>query len=226
MSAEKDADDTLALATANLASSIERRRIQSLDIDPALESASDATRRVISSLLEAGRTSSADLAWVAERLNEVADHLDQHKPAVRERLIDMWSGQGPTHHDPATGLENAIAPPLRLYDQPDGSVSGSVVLGMPYQGPPGHVHGGISALLLDHALGMANDHAGRAGMTARLTLQYRRPVPLLARLTVTARQTGVDGRKIFATGEIRLEDGSVAVEAEGLFVEKRLVAPS
>ncbi len=35
-------------------------------------------------------------------------------------------------------------------------MQGVVTLTLPYQGPPGHVHGGVSALLLDHVLGVAN----------------------------------------------------------------------
>jgi acyl-coenzyme A thioesterase PaaI-like protein len=119
-----------------------------------------------------------------------------------------------------TGPENAIAPPLHLLARPDHSVVGVTTLGLQYQGPPGHIHGGISALLLDDALGVANFCAGAPGMTAMLTLRYRRPTPLFTPLTVTARQLSVDGRKIRTSGEITAH-GEVCVEAEGLFIEMR-----
>ncbi len=189
-----------------------------------VDAAVAAARRVIASLLHAGDGSSAEMAKVAEQLNAVADHLERHAPAVEERMVDMWRGEGVTRHDPVTGPENAIAPPLPLAGGQDGSIEGSVVLGMPYQGPPGYVHGGISALLLDHTLGVANHWAGPSGMTAELTLRYHRPTPLFETLTVTGRQVSVDGRKIRTTGAISA-GGKVCVSAEGLFIAKHLPRP-
>ncbi|MEK8145898.1 PaaI family thioesterase [Streptomyces sp. M10(2022)] len=114
----------------------------------------------------------------------------------------MWAGEGVTRHDPVTGPENALAPPLTLHGRDDGSIEGTVTLGLPYQGPPGHVHGGISALLLDHTLGVANHWGGPSGMTAELTLRYLRPTPLFEPLTVTGRQISVDGSRIRTVGVI------------------------
>ncbi|GLW99188.1 PaaI family thioesterase [Microtetraspora sp. NBRC 16547] len=189
-----------------------------------VDAAVAAARRVIASLLHAGDCSDAEMAGVAERLNAVADYLDEHAPAVEERMVDMWRGEGVTRHDPVTGPENAIAPPLQLTGKDDGSIEGVVVLGMPYQGPPGFVHGGVSALLLDHTLGVANAWGGPSGMTAELTLRYHRPTPLFEPLTVTGRQVAVDGCKIWTTGTISA-GGEVCVSAEGLFIAKHLPRP-
>jgi len=193
---------------------------QDADVDAAV----GAARRVVAALLHAGGKTGADLAGVAKQLDEVAAHLEEHAPTRDERLVDMWSGEGVTRHDPVTGPENAVAPPLPLRGLPDGSVEGHVTLGLPYQGPPGCVHGGVSALLLDHTLGVANHWAGTPGMTGTLTLRYHRPTPLFVELTVRGRQESVDGRKIRATGEI-LADGEVCVSADGLFVNKPLPRP-
>lgn len=190
-----------------------------------VDAAVTAARRVIESLLHAGDNSAAEMTEVARQLNEVAAHLDEHAPAVDQRMVDMWAGEGVTRHDPVTGPENAIAPPLPLVGLPDGSIRGATTLGMAYQGPPGCVHGGISALLLDHTLGVANAWAGESGMTGTLTLRYHRPTPLFEELTVVGRQTGVSGRKIFTTGEISVA-GEVCVSAEGIFVAKHLPRPS
>ncbi|HYZ55619.1 MAG TPA: PaaI family thioesterase [Streptosporangiaceae bacterium] len=199
--------------------------------DKGVDAAVAAARRVIASLLHAGDRSAAEMAKVAEQLNAVADHLDAHAPTMAERMADMWRGVGVTRHDPVmtrhdpvTGPQNAIAPPLHLYGKEDGSVEGVVVLGMPYQGPPACVHGGVSALLLDHVLGVAN-HWGRSpGMTAELTLRYHRLAPLFTPLTVTGRQLSVDGRKIRAAGAIYAE-GKMCVSAEGLFIAKQIPSP-
>ncbi|WP_250300072.1 PaaI family thioesterase [Streptomyces sp. NBC_01387] len=185
--------------------------------DTGVDAAVAAARRVIAALLAAGDAPGADLGRVASTLHEVADHLDEHAPPLKERLVTMWAGEGVTRHDPVTGPENAIAPPLVLRGKDDGSVTATTTLGLPYQGPPGYVHGGVSALLLDHTLGVANHWGGPSGMTAELTLRYHRPTPLFEPLTVTGRQTSVDGRKISTAGAITAA-GKVCVSAEGLFI--------
>ncbi|WP_406385443.1 PaaI family thioesterase [Streptomyces sp. NBC_01618] len=192
--------------------------------DTGLDAAVAAARRVIAALLLAGDRSDADMSCVAKQLHAVADHLAEHAPAREERLVDMWNGEGVTRHDPVTGPENALAPPLKLYGRDDGAIEGTVTLGLPYQGPPGHVHGGISALLLDHTLGVANHWGGPSGMTAELTLRYHRPTPLFEPLTVTGRQVHVDGAKIRTVGTISA-GGRDCVSAEGLFIAKHLARP-
>ena len=185
-----------------------------------VDAAVTAARRVIAALLHAGNNSPAEMGGVADRLNAVAEYVEHHAPPVAERMADMWAGEGFSRHNPVTGPENALAPPLHLKVRPDRSIVGVTTLGLQYQGPPGHVHGGIGALLLDDALGVANFAAGAPGMTAQLSLRYRRPTPLFSPLTVQARQIDVDGRKIRATGTIS-GNGEVCVEAEGLFIAMR-----
>jgi hypothetical protein len=158
----------------------------------AVDRATEAARRVIDALLRTDRAN-ANLERVAEELNSIAEHLEEHAPAVAERLIDMWNGEGVTRHDPVTGPENALAPPVVLEGLADGSVQGTVTLTIPYQGPPGHVHGGVSALLLDHVLGVANAWGGKSGMTAQLSMRYHRPTPLFEPLTLTGKLIGVEG---------------------------------
>jgi acyl-coenzyme A thioesterase PaaI-like protein len=182
-----------------------------------VDAAVTAARRVINALLHAGDHTAAEMGRVADGLNQVAAHLEQHAPPVAERMANMWAGEGFNRHNPVTGPENAIAPPLHLRARPDRSVVGVTTLGLQYQGPPGNVHGGISALLLDDSLGVANFSAGAPGMTAQLSLRYRRPTPLFEPLTITARQVSVDGRKIRTVGSISAR-GEVCVEAEGLFI--------
>ncbi|MDF1604122.1 PaaI family thioesterase [Nocardioides sp. YIM 152315] len=202
----------------------ERPTLTATPNNVGVDAAVAAARRVIAALLHAGDGSTAEMTDVAARLTEVAEHLEEHAPTCDERLVDMWAGEGVTRHDPVTGPENAVAPPLPLRGLPDGSIEGTVTLGLPYQGPPGCVHGGISALLLDHTLGVANHWAGDSGMTGTLAVRYHRPTPLFAELTVRGRQVSVDGRKIRTTGEI-VANGEVCVSADGLFVNKHLPRP-
>lgn len=184
-----------------------------------IDRATAAARRVIESLLHAGN-GAADLAHVTDQLNAIADHLNTQRPPIEDRMVDMWRGEGVTRHDPVTGPENAIAPPMPLRGLPDGSIVGTVTLHLPYQGPPGLLHGGVAALLLDHTLGVANYWAGASGRTGELTLRYHRPTPLFEELTVTGRQTAVQGRKIWTEGELSA-GGEVCVSAKGLFITPR-----
>ncbi|MCL2533192.1 MAG: PaaI family thioesterase [Nocardiaceae bacterium] len=189
-----------------------------------IEDATAAARRVMESLLRTSRDN-PNLASLRDRLHEIADLLDAHAPDLGERLVEMWAGGGSNRHDPVSGAENPIAAPFYLRGREDGSISATAILGLPYQGPPSMVHGGISALVLDHALGCANGYAGPSGMTAELTVRYHRVTPLFEPLTVTARQVSVDGRKIRTTGELTTSDGTVCVSAEGLFIAGHLDRP-
>ena len=116
-----------------------------------VDAAVTAARRVIAALLHAGNNSPAEMGPVADQLNEVAAYVEQHAPPVEERMADMWAGEGFSRHNPVTGPENAVAPPLHMKLCPDKAIVGVTTLGLQYQGPPGNVHGGIAALLLDDA---------------------------------------------------------------------------
>ncbi|MEE2035099.1 PaaI family thioesterase [Rhodococcus chondri] len=192
--------------------------------DTAIDRAAAAARRVVDALLRTDPVN-ANLERVAEELDSIAAHLEEHAPEVEDRLIDMWHGEGVTRHDPATGPENALAPPLVLAGRADGSVEGVVQLTFPYQGPPGHVHGGVAALLLDHTLGVANAWAGRSGATAQLNVRYHRPTPLFEPLTICGRLVSQEGRKINTIGEIKTADGTVCVSVEALFIDKTVPRP-
>ncbi len=192
--------------------------------DAPVDRATAAARRVIDALLRTDR-SNANLDRVAEELQSIADHLEQHAPEVAERLVDMWHGEGVTRHDPVTGPENALAPPLVLTGRADGSVDGVVTLTIPYQGPPGSVHGGVAAQLLDHTLGVANTWAGSNGPTAQLNVRYHRPTPLFVPLTVSGRMVSQHGSKINSVGAIHTADGELCVSVEALFIDKTVPRP-
>jgi hypothetical protein len=118
------------------------------------------------------------------------------------------------------GLRNPVAPPLVLHHEPDGLVWSEFVLGAPYEGPPEHVHGGVSALILDHVLGATAHRAGRPAYTGTLTLRYRRRTALGRQLRAQAHIERTEGVKTFAVGHLADEEG-VTVEAEGVFIHKR-----
>jgi acyl-coenzyme A thioesterase PaaI-like protein len=96
-------------------------------------------------------------------------------------------------------------------------IIGRANFGAQYEGPPGHVHGGIIAAAFDEVLGMAQARTGRPGMTGTLTIRYRRPTPLHTEVVFEARVDRVEGRKIFAAGTLHAGE-TLCAEAEGIFI--------
>jgi uncharacterized protein (TIGR00369 family) len=157
----------------------------------------------------AARKLAARLRAEGRALLEVASVDD---PEVGER----W-------YSPVYGPGNPVAPPMVSTDSGDGHATGRVTIGKPHEGPPGLVHGGVVATLLDHVLARAVRASSRGGLTATLTVTYRRPVRLGVPLVATAEVAGTDGRRTTATARLVAEDdpGSILAEAEGLFVALR-----
>jgi uncharacterized protein (TIGR00369 family) len=87
------------------------------------------------------------------------------------------------------------------------------------QGPPGFVHGGALAAVLDEAMTIACWTRGRKVVVARLEVEFKRPVPLGARVTVSARCVEEVGRRSTTVGEIRLADGQAACTASATLVD-------
>jgi Thioesterase superfamily len=92
--------------------------------------------------------------------------------------------------------------------------------GAAYEGPPGFVHGGWIACAFDEMLGIANIESGNPGMTARLTVHYRRPTPLFRELRFRAWVDRVEGRRIMSRAEA-WDGDTLTAEADGIFVQPR-----
>jgi hypothetical protein len=116
------------------------------------------------------------------------------------------------------GVCNPIAAPIVVNHDADGRCWGEFILGSAYEGPPGLVHGGVSALVLDHMLGeAASEGLSKARFTGTITVKYLRGTPL-GPLRSEAWIDRKDGVKVFARGTISDSRG-VTVEAEGVFIE-------
>lgn len=124
----------------------------------------------------------------------------------------------------AVGLRNAIAPPLDITHVRSGLAYADVDLGAAYEGPPGLVHGGVTAMLLDHLMGeTAAANFTRITFTGTLTMVYRRGTPLGA-LRLDARIDREEGRKVWVVASIGDAEGPT-VEAEGIFIIPKWATP-
>ena len=133
------------------------------------------------------------------------------------------SGDTTTFFDrsPIQGSANPLAPPLVInhYSNEVGKVkiTATATFSGAYEGPPGCVHGGYIAAVFDEVLGSAQSLSGNPGMTANLSINYRRPTPLFEEITYEAELVSVVGRKILTSGRSFFE-GKVTAEATGLFI--------
>lgn len=195
--------------------------------DGGIDETAELTRRLMATLMGSAETA---VPAINDRLRALVEEAEAATEPSPQRLVSMWEDADLGRYDPVSGSENPFAPLLEVTGRDDGSVVASAALGLAYQGPPGHVHGGVSALLLDHLLGMANHWgAGPSGMTGTLTLKFHAPTPLFTELTFTAQQQEFTERKVRTTGTISIGDpaagGVVCVSAEGIFINKFVDKP-
>lgn len=180
----------------------------------------------VHALIDAVANTEADPGTLAEAAAAVEDLTGRLNVArrqigtmVRRDLPDGDSEYG-TITNIVAGDTNPAAPPLSLVPTADG-VRGEVVLDTVYQGPPGLVHGGWIAALLDQAVGTASSLATSPGLTARLEVDYRRPTPLFNPLEITAEVERTERRKVYVNGRIRV-NGEVTAEARAVMVRVEL----
>lgn len=152
-------------------------------------------------------------------IEAVTDRLRAHQLDGPYGVRFGRTGRGRPWGNTVVGLRNAAAPPLVIEHDESGRAWSDFHLGAAYEGPPGLVHGGVSAMILDQMLGEAAGAGGKPGMTGTLTLTYRQGTPL-GDLRAEAWIDRVEGVKTFARGHLLGPDG-VTVEAEGVFILPR-----
>jgi len=180
---------------------------------PALNDLIAATREL---MLAAGTTDvepdrirqAESLIAEATRLLGEERRMRVHRPPV-ERAV---AGERLFHLAPL----NPLGIPLVL------SVTGrrgtaTLVPGALHEGPPGLLHGGFSAAVLDHVLGVLIFAQGLPVFTATLELTFRKSIVLDEPMEIVGEVTRIEGRKAWAEAFIS-QHGLRTVEARGLFV--------
>lgn len=87
-----------------------------------------------------------------------------------------------------------------------------------YTGPPGHVHGGIIATILDEAMGKVNKLRHVVALTSTMTVDFLKPVPLNKPLRVESKEVRVRGRYHTNAAEILNQQGQVLARSKALFI--------
>lgn len=85
---------------------------------------------------------------------------------------------------------------LTFHREPDDSLGGEVWFGPELEGPPGHVHGGISAFILDEAMGSAGWLKGFPCVAAKIEVEFLEMTPVGQNLKVKAWVEKVEDNKL------------------------------
>ncbi len=160
---------------------------------------------------------------MSPRVGSAAVPLDD----VTERLAACRPGWSPLDALAAVGITRSFVSGdpggdrlrVRYFRRDDdGALVGRVWFGPGAEGPPGHVHGGSMAAVLDEAMGASAWLAGHPVVAVQITIQFRAMVRLGALLTFEADVVRVDGRKVATRGVLLDDDGVCRGEGEGLFI--------
>jgi uncharacterized protein (TIGR00369 family) len=119
------------------------------------------------------------------------------------------------------GQANPIGLHLEFLLAEDHSVVCLATVPNTFEGPPGYLHGGIIATLLDEAMSKAVRARGYTAMTRHMEVDYLRPVPSGAALRLESRVTHNEGRKHWTEARIFNAAGSELARGKGLFIEVR-----
>lgn len=187
--------------------------------------------------LDEAAAADVDLDALTSRLAEVrsilVDHVvddvrmqaglrSQDRPGAAPGALPDLTGVTPEGffpYSPLIGPLNPIAPPFRFWMEDD-EVRGEGRFGAAYNGPPGGVHGGLVAALMDEVLGVTGVMTGNHGFTGTLSLRYESLTPVDTDLRVRGWVDGAEGRKAFIAGELLAGD-RLCARADGIFIRPR-----
>jgi acyl-coenzyme A thioesterase PaaI-like protein len=95
---------------------------------------------------------------------------------------------------------------------------GRFALGANYAGGAGFAHGGIIAVVLDEAMGKLSKLNEERAVTAEMSIEYKKPVPVNQEIAVEGWQEEEKGRNRFRVAEIRDGRGNLLARGKGRFV--------
>ena len=160
-------------------------------------------------------------AALTEKIEGLAAELSQALQVTG--LVEMAKrGQRGTSDDvmgelaSVGGRSHPCSPELR-WQEASNRITGTVKFSQAFEGPPGHVHGGWVAGVLDHLMGMTHVRTGHPGMTGGLSVRYLKPTPLNQVIEVSAQATELDDKRTEVKAEMRFGETTTA-KAEAIFV--------
>lgn len=183
------------------------------------QSLTDSVRRLVDFTIRS-QCDAVTIGSAQAKIDAAADELSRVLTPGSFGVQHEISGASLAWGNAVIGLRNALAPPLDVHHDDDGTVWAETTLGAAYEGPAGHVHGGICALLLDHVLGATAHKPGQPAVTGTLTIRYEKGTAL-GPVRIAARIDRIERMKTFAVGHIATIDG-ITVQAEGVFITPQI----
>ena len=172
-------------------------KLVSTDIDPELAAA--LTEKI------------EGLAAELSRTQQVTGLVDMAKRGQRGTIDDVMG-----ELVSVGGRSHPCSPELR-WQEASNQITGTVKFSQAFEGPPGHVHGGWVAGVLDHLMGMTHVRTGHPGMTGGLSVRYLKPTPLNQVIEVSAEATELDHKRTKVKAAMRCGESTTAT-AEAMFV--------
>lgn len=159
-------------------------------------------------------------------LQQAANHVQQKTFGKRQRRVAQESldgegfdyGSGDSHaFRPISGLCNVLSPRVQYFYEDDELVA-YVKFTSAYEGPPGFVHGGYVAAVMDEIFGFCQSKLDDPYMTGTLELKYLMPVPLNQQLKMCGQVEKVEGRKAFLIARLVDQNNKTLIEGKAIFI--------
>lgn len=118
---------------------------------------------------------------------------------------------------PVSGAASPLGLDLDIRRE-DHEIVATVTLRAAHEGAPARSHGGVVAALFDDVFGFVLSVERTPAFTGELTIRYVGPTPLHVPLECRVRLASREGRKLYMTGELTTEDGTVCVRSTATFI--------
>ncbi len=119
------------------------------------------------------------------------------------------------------GPANPIGLHLDFFVAEDQSVVCLPLVADLFEGPPGMLHGGVIATLLDEAMSKAVRVRGLTAMTRQMDVEYLRPVPSATAIRIEGMLVRSEGRRHWTEAKIVNEKSVTLASAKALFIQVR-----
>ena len=119
------------------------------------------------------------------------------------------------------GRDNPASTKADFYEMEDSTLVTLVTCRKEHMGFPSILHGGVTASILDEAMGRSYQilNPGYLGMTIEMNIKYFKPVPYDVELKVVTRAMEASERTYRAEGKLYLPNGKLAASGEGVYLK-------
>ena len=115
------------------------------------------------------------------------------------------------------GTDSDVLQMVLLKTKIENQLAGRVWFGRKTAGPPGHVHGGCQAAILDEMMGSTGWHFGYTVVAAKIEVSFLEMIPYEATYELRGKIIKVEERKVRIEAELFLGD-KIFASSLGLFI--------